>query len=49
MASILRRLQFVFDDPFALTLRDELHDEQEEHFITLGQIVPGVVLFVVHT
>lgn len=38
----------VFDDPWALTLRDEAH-EDEERFITLGEIAPGVVLFVVHT
>ena len=38
----------VFDDPFSLTLRDLLHDE-EERFITLGTLGPGVILFVVHT
>jgi hypothetical protein len=40
--------QIVFEDPFALTRRDELHDE-EERYITLGEVAPGVVLFVVHT
>jgi uncharacterized protein len=38
----------VFDDPHALTQRDEVHDE-EERYITLGEIAPGVILFVVHT
>jgi uncharacterized DUF497 family protein len=32
----------------ALTQLDEVHDE-EERFITLGEIARGVVLFVVHT
>ena len=40
--------EIVFDDPYALTQRDEIHD-QEGRFITLGEIAPGVVLFVVHT
>ena len=38
----------VFDDPLTLTQRDEAHDE-EERLITLGEVAPGVVLFVVHT
>jgi hypothetical protein len=38
----------VFDDPFALTQRDRIHEE-EERFVTLGEIAPGVVLYVVHT
>jgi uncharacterized DUF497 family protein len=38
----------VFDDPYALTQRDELHEEDEERWITLGEIAPGVVLLVVH-
>jgi len=37
-----------FDDPYALTLRDESsHDE--ELWITLGAVGPGAVLLVVHT
>jgi uncharacterized DUF497 family protein len=38
----------VFDDPYALTLRDDAYD-QEERFITLGEAGPGATLFVVHT
>jgi hypothetical protein len=37
-----------FDDPHAVTIPDKLHDEQEERFITLGQIEGRVLLFVVH-
>lgn len=40
--------QIVFDYPLALTLRDESHEE-EERYVTLGELAPGVVLFVVHT
>lgn len=37
-----------FDDPYALTLRDESsHDE--ERWITLGAVGPEAVLLVVHT
>jgi uncharacterized DUF497 family protein len=38
----------VFDDPWALTQRDE-STREEERWITLGSISLGVVLFVVHT
>lgn len=38
----------VFDDPYALTQRDESSD-QEERWNTLGAIGPGALLFVVHT
>ncbi|MGO9649672.1 MAG: BrnT family toxin [Terriglobales bacterium] len=38
----------VFDDPYALTQRDESSDE-EERWNTLGAIAPGALLFVVHT
>jgi len=38
----------VFDDPYALTQRDEFWDE-EERWITLGAIGPGAILLVVHT
>jgi len=39
---------FVFDDPFALSQRDESSDE-EERWITLGAVGPGAILLVVHT
>jgi len=38
----------VFDDPFALTLRD-LTFEAEERWITLGALGAGSILLVVHT
>src|SRR5271155_334771 len=37
-----------FDDPYALTQRDESTSE-EERWITLGSVSPAAVLFVVHT
>jgi uncharacterized DUF497 family protein len=37
-----------FDDPYALTQRDESSDE-EERWLTFGAIGPGAVLVVVHT
>jgi uncharacterized protein len=37
-----------FDDPYALTQRDESTGE-EERWITLGSASPSTVLFVVHT
>ena len=40
--------EIVFDDPYALSVPDPVHDE-EERTITLGEIAPGVVVFVVHT
>jgi uncharacterized DUF497 family protein len=40
--------QNIFEDPYAVSQRDETHEE-EERWITLGEIAPGVVLFVVHT
>jgi hypothetical protein len=39
----------VFDDPYALTKRDAVHDEEEQRFITLGAIGPAAILLVVHT
>jgi uncharacterized protein len=39
----------VLDDPYALTPRDEAHEGEEGRLITLGEIAPAVVLFVVHT
>jgi uncharacterized DUF497 family protein len=37
-----------FDDPYALTQRDETISE-EERWITLGSVSPATLLFVVHT
>jgi uncharacterized protein len=37
-----------FEDPYALTQRDESSSE-EERWITLGSVSPVTVLFVVHT
>jgi uncharacterized DUF497 family protein len=39
----------VFDDLFALTKRDLLHQEDEDRYITLGAIGFGAIVFVVHT
>jgi len=41
--------ELVFDDPYGLTMRDAAHDEEDERYITLGEIAPGAILFVVHT
>src|SRR5690242_10552624 len=38
----------VFDDPYALTRRDDNSDD-EERWITVGAIGPGSILLVVHT
>ena len=38
----------VFDDPYAVTQRDESTSD-EERWITLGSVGPATVLFVVHT
>lgn len=38
----------VFEDPHALTQRDEW-SEDEDRWITLGSALPGTVLYVVHT
>jgi uncharacterized protein len=38
----------VFDDPYALTLRDSGFDD-EERWITMGAVGPESVLLVVHT
>ena len=38
----------VFDDPYAITRRDQLFDE-EERWLTLGAYRPGSVLIVLHT
>jgi hypothetical protein len=39
----------IFDDPYAMTIRDVLHDEDEERYNTVGEFSPGSILFVVHT
>jgi uncharacterized protein len=38
-----------FDDPSALTMRDELHNDGENRFIMLAAIDTGTILFVVFT
>ncbi len=38
-----------FADPFALTMRDELHNDEESRFIMLAAIDAGTILFVVFT
>lgn len=38
-----------FDDPFALTMRDEPHSDQENRFVMLAAIATGAILFVVFT
>ena len=38
-----------FDDPFALTMRDELHSDDESRFIMLAAIATGAILFLVFT
>lgn len=39
----------VFEDPFAITIPDELHSEDELRFIILGLSLLARVLLVVHT
>jgi uncharacterized DUF497 family protein len=39
--------RLVFDDPYSLTQPDA-NSVREERFITLGEVGPGAVLFVVH-
>src|ERR1700679_2116705 len=39
----------IFDDPYAMTIRDVLHDEDEERYNTVGEFSPGSILFVVLT
>jgi uncharacterized DUF497 family protein len=38
-----------FDDPFGLTMRDELHNDQENRFIMLAAIDTRTILLVVFT
>ena len=33
--------ELVFDDPYAVTIRDLAHDEEEDRYITLGEIGSG--------
>jgi uncharacterized DUF497 family protein len=39
----------VFNDPLAATGSDELHSEDEDRLITIGQSARQRILFVVHT
>ncbi|HUH62239.1 MAG TPA: BrnT family toxin, partial [Terracidiphilus sp.] len=39
----------IFEDPWILSNRDRSHEHSEERFHALGEIAPGVVLFVVFT
>ena len=41
--------EFVFSDPFALTLPDERHNYDEDRFITVGMVGEEIVLSVCHT
>jgi uncharacterized DUF497 family protein len=45
----LETAALIFDDPYAMTIRDILHDEDEERYNTVGEFSPGSILFVVHT
>jgi uncharacterized DUF497 family protein len=38
----------IFDDPCAVTIPDRMHNEEEERFITLGQLEGRLILLVVH-
>ncbi len=39
----------VFDDPYAITIRDEESDPNEQRFVTLGMGTMGRLLVVVYT
>jgi uncharacterized protein len=39
----------VFEDPWLLSRKDISHDDAEERHNALGEIAPGVILFVVFT
>ena len=41
--------RLVFEDPWAISVSDRLHDEEEQRFVTIGAIGSGSVLYVVHT
>jgi len=46
---ISKRPRRFFEDPFAITILDELHSEGEERGIVLGFSLLSRVLLVVHT
>lgn len=37
-----------FEDPYAISQRD-ISDSDEDRWVTLGAVEPGLILFVVHT
>jgi uncharacterized DUF497 family protein len=39
----------IFEDPWVLSRKDISHDDAEERYNALGEIAPGVILFVVFT
>jgi uncharacterized DUF497 family protein len=39
----------VFSDPFAATIFDNEHSEDEERWVTLGESAGGALLVVIHT
>ena len=39
----------VFEDPWILSRKDLTHDDEEGRFNALGEVAPGVILFVVFT
>lgn len=44
-----REAKTVFEDPFAITIPDELHSEDESRSIVIGRSLLDKVLLVVHT
>lgn len=40
---------YVFSDPFALSIADDEHSENEERWILLGQNLNHQILLIVHT
>ena len=44
-----REASTVFEDPFAITIPDDLHSEDETRSITLGMSLLARILLVVHT
>jgi uncharacterized protein len=44
-----REARTVFEDPFAITIPDDLHSEEEARSITLGMPLLARILLVVHT
>ena len=41
--------RLVFDNPWAISVVDSLHDEDEQRFVTIEAIGSGSVLYVAHT